>query len=182
MSTNSLIAKSVILVSALIGGVVGMFELSDRLGVSTESEGGIVNQSGGLGGSRQTSENSDDDSVLAQEKVAATESAAVGSALQEEISVRVAERLARFDCADVAVDEVTATAIVVPDAETSHGFEGHRLEAAVVLRAEGGAERVRLAGSGKGPTGAVGAMDMALRGFDEQVTQTEIFKENCKGD
>lgn len=43
-------AKSVILVSALVGGVVGMFELSDRFMVSTEEDGKITTQSitGGL--------------------------------------------------------------------------------------------------------------------------------------
>ncbi len=38
-------AKSVILVSALVGGVVGLFELSDRLMVATEEDGEVTTQS-----------------------------------------------------------------------------------------------------------------------------------------
>lgn len=186
MSSNSLIAKAVILVSALVGGLVGVFELSDRFMVSGETGTRTVTQSGvGGAGAGQTV----DKSLEANEVAVAAENAAKAavaadprSALERDLGGRVAENLARLSCSEIAVDRVTATARRVAEAETSHGFEGHTLDGAVVLAGSGGPERIRLAGSGKGPTGAEGAVDMAMRGFDEQFRQTEIFKENCRRD
>ena len=83
--------------------------------------------------------------------------------------------------ADFSVLQI-ATATTVPEEETSHGFEGHLLDGAVTLKGRSGPERIRLAGSGKGPTGAVSAVDMALRGFGDHLKLTEIFEENCRGD
>lgn len=189
MSSNSLITKSVILVSALVGGVVGMLELSDRFMVSstvteteTEPEDGSVMLSGAGAISDRVTRVEDEKRLQAEEKVVASRNAALGSDLEQELAARIAEQLARLDCVEVTVDQVAAVARVVPREETSHGFEGHTLEGAVVLQGAGGPERVRLAGSGKGATGAIGAMDMALRKFDEHVTKAEIYKKNCQGD
>ncbi|QFT94544.1 hypothetical protein FIU86_16960 [Roseovarius sp. THAF9] len=181
MSTNSFMAKSVILVSALVGGVVGMFELSDRFMVSTEEDGKITTQSitGGLDNGQTGTTGGE--SGGGQSAAVETPDAPTRSVLERELATRIEEQLQKHDCAGVRVEQVTATARVVPDEETTHGFEGHTLEAAVVLAGSDGPERMRLVGSGKGPTGAIGATDMALRGFGEQVTQTEIFKANCKG-
>ncbi len=181
MSTNSFMAKSVILVSALVGGVVGLFELSDRLMVATEEDGEVTTQS--ITGALDNSQTGATGGESGGGQAASVESrdAPTRSVLERELATRIEQQLQRYDCAGVAVEQVTATALVVPDEETTHGFEGHTLEAAVVLAGSDGPERMRLVGSGKGPTGAIGATDMALRGFEEQVTQTGIFKANCKG-
>ncbi|MFN3210074.1 MAG: hypothetical protein ACE369_13935 [Roseovarius sp.] len=173
MSSNSLIAKSVILVSALVGGVVGLFELSDR-SFANGSSGAAAGQA-------------DDPDTQAGAPTAGSGAVAVpmeggGTALEREIIGRVAEHLAQMNCREVTVDRVTATATTVPEEETSHGFEGHLLDGAVTLQGRSGPERILLAGSGKGPTGAISAVDMALRGFGEQLKLTEVFDVDCRGE
>ena len=187
MSSNSLIAKSVILVSALVGGVVGLFELGDRFMTSKPSEDVVVSQSAASGSSDAAERGPDEADAAGETTVALSESVSSadrgqGTALEREIAQRVSEQLMRLECGAVEVTRVTATATTVPEEETSHGFEGHLLNGAVTLQGANGPERIRLAGSGKGPTGAASAVDMALRGFGEHLTVTEIFEANCRGD
>ncbi len=187
MSSNSLIAKSVILVSALVGGVVGVFELGDRFMTSKPSGDVVVTKSAASGSSDPTEHGADEaenpgDATAALSETVKEADGTAGTALEREVAQRVSEHLTRLECRNVTVGRVSATATTVPEEETSHGFEGHLLDGAVTLTGKSGPERIRLAGSGKGPTGAVSAVDMALRGFGDQLKLTEIFEENCRGD
>ncbi len=196
MPNTSFLAKSVILASAMVGGLVGLFELNDRFGFMASEptrDGGISKTtlagSNGTGGQSGTTSEAavevegtvTDEGADAPVPAPAEEEPAV-TALERDVAVRVSEQLERLDCAGVTVKRVQATANTVPEEETSHGFEGHLFDGSVVLAGDGGPERIVLKGSGKGPTGAVSAVDMALRGFDEQLRQTDIFNRNCKGD
>ncbi|MGK7752613.1 MULTISPECIES: hypothetical protein [unclassified Roseovarius] len=166
MSSDFLIAKSVILVLALGCGGVGLFALSDTF--MTSQPGGAVDPEA-------------PETDGASETTGPAMANGGGTALEREVAQRVSEHLTRLECREVTVRRVTATATIVPEEETSHGFEGHLLDGVVTLEGQSGPERIRLAGSGKGPTGAVSAVDMALREFGDRLKLTEIFEANCRG-
>ena len=188
MSGVSVIGKSIILVSAAVGSIVGFLELKDRFFVAADVPPEVT-----VGSKSAVSTSNNDKTIasaaLGKDKAnaatpveAAPSSVPTRSVLEQVLWQRVEEQLERYDCAQIAIDRLTASAVVIPKTETSHGFVGHTLEGAVLLQVSEAPQRVRLVGCAKGPSGEAAAVDMALRGFAEQIEKSAFFKENCKGE
>lgn len=183
MAGTSVIGKSVIVVSAVVGGVVGVFELSDRFYGNSETPEPTTSETAlDTANSNSSDFLNDSTEPKASEFNASASSLPTDKSLEPVISERIGERLLVYGCESVEIDAVDVVRNKISEAETSHGFEGHTLEGTVVLSFEGVPTRFRLVGSGKGSTGAQAANDMAVQGFDEVFEDSELFKTRCKGD
>jgi hypothetical protein len=177
MQTKNAIAGAIILTSALVGTVVGLLELSDR--AFTEQTVAIAGNGPTLITPTPTPEPVQPDppetAPASQSPVAAL------SPLQQDIQARVTEGLATYACQDVQVAVIEAGLTVTPAAESTSGFDGYYLDGEAVLRAAEHTQRIRLAGTGKGPNGEGAAVAMALRGFEAQLKDTDMFQDFCEG-
>lgn len=175
MQTKNAIVGAIILTSALVGTVVGLLELSDR--AFTEQTAVIAVTGPTL--TKPTPEPLQPDrpetAPASQSPVAAL------SPLQRDIQARVTEGLTTYACQDVQVAVIEAGLTVTPAAESTSGFEGYYLDGEAVLRAAEHSQRIRLVGTGKGPNGEEAAVAMALRGFEAQLKDTDIFQDFCEG-
>lgn len=173
MQTKNAIAGAIILTSALVGTVVGLLELSDR--ASTEQTVAIAGNGPTLTTPEPVQPDPPETAPASQSPVAAL------SPLQQDIQARVTEGLATYACQDVQVAVIEAGLTVTPAAESTSGFDSYYLDGEAVLRAAEHTQRIRLVGTGKGPNGEGAAVAMALRGFEAQLKDTDMFQDFCEG-
>ncbi|MEO1138874.1 MAG: hypothetical protein AAFW87_05395 [Pseudomonadota bacterium] len=180
MADKNKIGGAVVVVSAGLGCIVGLIELSDRFLFPSKSEDPLVEAAQPVAPA---------DTTVTPNPVPTPKSDAVapatdipGTDLERDIAARVGEVLVRFKCAAVTVTRVVATDTVTAADSTSSGFEGHFLEGSAVLAAGETPMRMRLLGTGKGPSGRLAAVDMALRGFEDEFRKTDTFKSDCEGE
>lgn len=175
MQTKSAIAGAIILASALVGIVVGLLELSDRA---------FTQRTEAIAGNGPTLTTPAPETVQPGplETVPASQSpVAALSPLQQDIQARVTEGLATYACQEVQVAVIEAGLTVTPAAESTSEFDGYYLDGEAVLRAAEHTHRIRLVGTGKGPNGERAAVAMALRGFEAQLKDTDMFPVFCEG-
>ena len=163
---TSRLTNSVILTSAVVGCVVGVIQLNDRF-FGAEQALPVV----------QPGQEPRPDP--APERTAPATPTPTSAPIEAKLGQRLDEMLRAKGCTGLSLSDVAAVLSVTPAAESSSGFDGYFLEGSATLAGLAAPHRLRLLGTGKGPAGEAGAIDMALRGAETQLAAIDGITNTC---